>query len=257
LEEQVETYLAFIQQTHPAQLTLRALDAGGDKPLVFLPHPAEDNPFLGMRGVRLLINEPTILRTQYRALQIAVRDHGGAISARFMLPMIATVEELLTVRRLIDELNNDLPAIPLGVMIEVPSAALLAHELARYADFFSIGTNDLAQYTLATDRGHRTIGSLADPLHPAVLRLISMTCRAAETCHIPVSLCGEIAGDPAATPLLVGLGVRELSAPVRSVALVKAAVRRHSSADCVELAQRALGSVDAESVRRLLASSRT
>lgn len=264
LEEQVETYGRFMRQLReregqPMQLTVRALDAGGDKPLRFFPHPPEENPFLGLRGVRLLIDEPEILRTQYRALQIAVRDHGGAqwgapaLEVRFLLPMVTTVEEVRFVRLLLANLHEgDMPRIKLGVMVEVPSAALITQQLTPYADFFSIGTNDLAQYTLASDRTHRTVGVLADPLHPAVLRLIEMTCRGARAARKPVSLCGELAGDQSATRLLLGLGVQELSAPVPAVALVKAAVRRATLEECTVLAQEALTCPDAAAVRVLL-----
>jgi phosphocarrier protein FPr len=264
LEEQVETYGRFMRQlrehdAQPMQLTVRALDAGGDKPLRFFPHPPEENPFLGLRGVRLLIDEPEILRTQYRALQIAMHDHGSAtwgaagLEVRFMLPMVTTVEEVRFVRLLLANLHEgDMPRIKLGVMVEVPSAALITQQLTPYADFFSIGTNDLAQYTLASDRTHRTVGVLADPLHPAVLRLIEMTCRGARTARKPVSLCGEVAGDPSAARLLLGLGVQELSVPVPAVALVKAAVRRATLEECTVLAQEALTCPDAAAVRVLL-----
>lgn len=264
LDEQVETYGLFIRQLREyegrtMQLTVRALDAGGDKPLRFFPHPREENPFLGLRGVRLLLDEPEILRTQYRALQIAVRDHGSArwgvpaLDVRFLLPMVTTVEEVRFVRLLLANLHEgDLPRIKLGVMVEVPSAALITAQLAPYTDFFSIGTNDLAQYTLASDRTHRSVGVLADALHPAVLRLIEITCRGARAAHKPVSLCGELAGDPSATRLLLGLGVQELSVPVPAVALIKAAVRRTNLDECTALAQEALTCPDAATVRVLL-----
>ncbi len=264
LDEQVETYGRFMRQLRECegrtmQLTVRALDAGGDKPLRFFPHPLEENPFLGLRGVRLLLDEPEILRTQYRALQIAVRDHGSVawgeppLDVRFLLPMVTTVEEVRFVRLLLANLHEgDLPRIKLGVMVEVPSAALITAQLCPYADFFSIGTNDLAQYTLASDRTHRSVGVLADALHPAVLRLVEMTCRAARAAHKPVSLCGELAGEPHATRLLLGLGVQELSAPVPAVALVKAAARRANLEECTLLAQEALTCPDAATVRVLL-----
>jgi phosphocarrier protein FPr len=252
LEEQIETYSRFIHQVDGRQLTVRALDAGGDKPVQYFPHPRENNPFLGLRGVRLLISQPDILRTQYRALQLSVRQTPGCGEARFMLPMITTVEEVRAVRAILNELDRDLPPLKLGVMIEVPSAALVASHLTVLVDFFSIGTNDLAQYTLASDRTHRTVGALADPLHPSVLRLIEMTCAAGRRGGIPVSLCGELAGDMRATPLLLGLGLNELSAPLPAVALVKAAVRRSQLERCQVLAQAALGCDSADSVRSLL-----
>jgi phosphocarrier protein FPr len=255
LEEQAEAYACFLRQVEPGQLTVRALDAGGDKPVRFYPHPHEQNPFLGLRGIRLLNDAPDLLRTQYRALQQAVqveRAAGAAVKARFLLPMVTTLEELQRARALLADLNEMLPPLKLGVMVEVPSAALIAHALAAHADFLSIGTNDLAQYTIASDRTHRTVGALADPLHPAVLHLIAQTCAAAEAAGVPVSLCGELAGNAAAAPLLLGLGVRELSAPLPAVPLVKEAIRRTTLAEARALAGRALACADAASVRALL-----
>ncbi len=255
LAEQTDAYVCFLRQVEPGQLTVRALDAGGDKPVRFYAHPREDNPFLGLRGIRLLIETPELLRTQYHALQQAVqtvRAAGVAVEARFLLPMVTTLEELQVARGLLAGLDQTLPPLPLGVMVEVPSAALIARALAAHADFLSIGTNDLAQYTLASDRTHRSVGALADPLHPAVLQLIAQTCAAAETAGVPVSLCGELAGNIAAAPLLLGLGVQELSMPLPAVALVKEAVRRTTMDEARALAERALACADAASVRALL-----
>ncbi len=251
LEEQVQTYAGFLAQVS-SQLTVRALDAGGDKPVHYLTHQVEDNPFLGLRGIRLLIEEPDILLTQYRALQTAAAASND-VEARFMLPMISTVEEVVTVRRLLSELPSDLPPLCLGIMIEVPSAALIAQTLAPLVDFFSIGTNDLSQYVLASDRTNSTVARMADPLHPAVLRLIQMTCDAARTYNKPVSLCGEISGDPIAVPLLLGLGVTELSAPLPAVPLIKETIRTLDLDDCRRLARQALACPSGERVRDLLA----
>lgn len=253
LEEQVDTYSCFMRQVGGSQLTVRALDAGGDKPVDYFMHPREGNPFLGLRGVRLLISQPDILRTQYRALQITAQSAPAGLEVRFMLPMISTVEEVRVVHALLEEMHRDLPRLKTGVMIEVPSAALIANRLAPRVDFFSIGTNDLAQYTLASDRTHYTVGALADPLHPSVLKLIEMTCVAGQAAGIPVSLCGELAGDVTATPLLLGLGLHEFSAPLPAVSLVKAAVRRCMLNECRGLAQQALASDDADAVRAILA----
>ncbi|MGL4649588.1 MAG: putative PEP-binding protein, partial [Caldilineaceae bacterium] len=252
LDEQVEVYIRCSRALGPRQLTVRALDAGGDKPLDFFPHPREQNPFLGLRGIRLLINAPEILRTQYQALQVAARDTRAGRNVRLMLPMISTVEELRAVRLLLDDLVREGPDLPIGIMVEVPSAALIAAQLAHDADFFSIGTNDLAQYTLASDRTDPNVGAMADPLHPSVLRLIAMTCQAARAAGLPVSLCGEIGGHTPAVKLLLGLGVQEISAPLPAVALVKAAVRRNRLADCRLLAERALSATDAAAVRDLI-----
>jgi phosphoenolpyruvate-protein kinase (PTS system EI component) len=250
-DEQTATYAEFITQVDQ-QLTVRALDAGGDKPVAFIAHHREDNPFLGLRGVRLLVETPELLRAQFCALQAAARRAPPELDVRFMLPMISTVEEVLAVRAILGGALDDLPHIKLGIMIEVPSAALIAHSLAPHVDFFSIGTNDLAQYVLASDRTNSTVAKLADPLHPAVLRLIQMTCAAAAAHAKPVSLCGEVGGDPAAVPLLLGLGVRELSAPLPAVALVKETVRHNDLAACRRLAEQALACNSAAEVRALL-----
>jgi phosphocarrier protein FPr len=183
-----------------------------------------------------------------------------------MLPMISTAEEIFAVRRILngidDESNdehsqftrNELPHLKLGIMIEVPSAALIAASLAPHVDFFSIGTNDLAQYVFASDRTNSTVAKLADPLHPAVLHLIHMTCKAAQAAGRPVSLCGEIAGDPLAAPLLLGLGVNELSVPLLAVPTIKDTIRGVEIARCRELAAGALACGSATEVRGLLAA---
>lgn len=266
VEEQAAIYAEFARQVR-GPLVVRALDAGGDKPVRYIEQAAEENPFLGLRGIRLLIERPDLLRAQYRALQLAaqqVAQHTAQHTAqpetetsdlRFLLPMISTVEELGIVRELLQAENEQLPPLPIGIMIEVPSAALTAGVLAAQVDFLSIGTNDLAQYTLAVDRTNSAVARLADPLHPSVLRLIQMTCDAARLHNKPVAVCGEIAGDPAATPLLLGLGVTQLSAPLPDVAQIKEAVRSQTLASCVELAEAALACGNAAQVRALCADS--
>nr|WP_298135788.1 phosphoenolpyruvate--protein phosphotransferase [uncultured Pseudomonas sp.] len=231
-------------------LVVRTLDVGGDKPLPYWPMPAEDNPFLGVRGIRLTLQHPQLLETQLRALLAAADGR----PLRIMFPMVGNIEEWRAARDMALRLREEIPVadLQLGIMVEVPSAALLAPVLAREVDFFSIGTNDLTQYTLAIDRGHPTLSAQADGLHPAVLRLIGMTVEAAHAHGKWVGVCGELAGDPLAVPLLVGLGVDELSVSARSIALVKARVReldwRHSQA----LAQRALTLESAAAVRGLI-----
>jgi phosphocarrier protein FPr len=270
-EEQQATYAQFITQVNH-QITVRALDAGGDKPVNYVVHPHEDNPFLGLRGVRLLIAKPELLRDQYRGLQAAAAHSHEPVDVRFLLPMISTAEEILTVRSILeatsDQANgngdhdgdnnsdNDLPDLKLGIMIEVPSAALIAAALAPLVDFFSIGTNDLAQYVFASDRTNSTVAKIADPLHPAVLHLIHLTCTAAHAAGKPVSLCGEVAGDSLATPLLLGLGVKELSVPLLAVPTIKEVVRGLELAHCRQLAMAALACGSAAEVRALLVADR-
>jgi phosphocarrier protein FPr len=215
--------------------------------------PAETNPFLGVRGIRLSLQRPDMLETQLRAGLSAAAGR----PLRIMFPMVCGVEGWRVARDMALRLREEIPLddLQLGIMVEVPSAALLAPVLAREVDFFSIGTNDLTQYTLAIDRDHPTLSAQADGLHPAVLRLIGMTVEAAHAHGKWVGVCGELAGDMLAVPLLVGLGVDELSVSARSIALVKARVReldyRHSQA----LAQQALGLESAAAVRALMEES--
>jgi len=228
-------------------LVVRTLDVGGDKPLPYWPMPAEENPFLGVRGIRLSLQRPDLLETQLRALLAAAAGR----PLRIMFPMVGGVEEWRLARDMALRLREASPLadLQLGIMVEVPSAALLAPVLAREVDFFSIGTNDLTQYTLAIDRGHPTLSAQADGLHPSVLRLIGMTVEAAHAHGKWVGVCGELAADALAVPVLVGLGVDELSVSARSIGLVKARVRELDFSACQGLAQRALGLESAAAVR--------
>jgi phosphoenolpyruvate-protein kinase (PTS system EI component) len=210
--------------------------------------------------------KPELLRVQYRALQAAAHQSQEPVEVRFLLPMISTAEEVLRVREILESMGDQapgeangqegdvLPHLKLGIMIEVPSAALIASALAPLVDFFSIGTNDLAQYVFASDRTNSDVANLADPLHPAVLQLIHLTCTAAQAAGKPVSLCGEIAGDPLAAPLLLGLGVNELSVPLLAVPAIKAVVRTMEMAHARQLAGAALACSSAIEVRSLLAA---
>ena len=221
------------------------------------PHsaqPAEVNPFLGVRGLRLGLAYPDLLLTQLRALLRVAADH----PLRLMFPMVTTIDELTAARALLDRARTETgvdAAIEIGAMVEVPAAALAAPMLASQADFFSIGTNDLTQYTLAADRGNERVAALNDPLHPAVLRLIAATVEGARTRDRWVGVCGELAGDELATPLLLGLGVRELSMAGPAIALVKDAVRSTAIEAARALATRALACATAAQVRELLTSS--
>jgi phosphocarrier protein FPr len=226
---------------------IRTLDVGGDKPLPYLPLPAEANPFLGVRGLRLCLERPDLLREQFRAIL-------GAASVghlRIMLPMVADLDELRAARRLLAEVTAEMsgPALEVGIMVEVPSAAILADVFAPEVDFMSIGSNDLTQYTLAMDRGHPTLAARADGLHPAVLRLIEMTARAAHAHGKWVGLCGELGADPVAVPILVGLGIDELSVNVPAIPAVKARIRALSFEQAREVAARALRCATAHEVR--------
>jgi len=231
-------------------LVVRTLDVGGDKPLPYWPIAKEENPFLGVRGIRLTLQRPDVMESQLRALLRAADNR----PLRIMFPMVGSVEEWRQARDMTERLRLEIPVadLQLGIMIEVPSAALLAPVLAKEVDFFSVGTNDLTQYTLAIDRGHPTLSAQADGLHPAVLQLIDITVRAAHAHGKWVGICGELAADPLAVPLLVGLGVDELSVSARSIAEVKAGVRELTLEHATSLAQTALGLGSAADVRALV-----
>jgi multiphosphoryl transfer protein len=250
-DEQFLMYRGIVQALGPERpIIIRTLDVGGDKPLAYLPLPREDNPFLGMRGLRVGLDRPDVLRTQLRAILRA--SEAGAV--RVMFPMVATLAELRDARAMLDEAVGELGVapIPVGVMVEVPSAALQASAFAREVDFFSIGSNDLTQYTLAMDRGHPKLAARVDALHPAVLRLIDLTVRGAHDRGKWVGVCGGMAGEAQAVPILVGLGVDELSVNVPAVASVKAQVRALSFEACRDLAARALDADTAANVRAMM-----
>lgn len=250
-QEQEAAYRATAEALDGRPMLIRTLDVGADKPLPYLMQPAEANPFLGIRGIRLGLQRPDLLGSQLRAICRVATDH----RVRVMFPMVADIRELRAARAILAQMDGS-GAMEVGVMIEVPSAALLAERLAPEVDFFSIGTNDLTQYTLAADRGNDRVGALADALHPAVLRLIALTAEAAESHGRWVGVCGELAGDPEATPLLLGLGVKELSMSAPAIPLVKQAVRRTDLPDARALAARALSCATAPEVHALLADAR-
>lgn len=230
-------------------LVVRTLDVGGDKPLPYLPIAEEENPFLGLRGIRLTLRQPELLRQQLIALLKAADDR----PLRIMFPMIGRVEEWRAAKAILDEVKAAHPCanLQVGIMIEVPSAALLAPILAQEVDFFSIGTNDLTQYTLAIDRGHPILSAEADGLHPSILQLIDHTVKAAHKHGKWVGICGELAADPKAVPILMGLGIDELSMSPNSIPLVKAQIRTLNYSQAQALAKRALECESATAVRQL------
>ena len=246
--EQEAAYRTAAEALAGRPLLVRTLDAGADKPVPALGQEPEANPFLGVRGIRLGLDRPDLLLGQLRAVLRVAEDH----PVRVMFPMVATAWELGKAREALDrareETGVDAP-MEVGIMVEVPAAALTAASLAAGAEFFSIGTNDLTQYTLAADRGNERVASLNDPLHPAVLRLIAETVRGATTRGRWVGVCGELAADDRATALLLGLGVRELSMAAVAIATVKEAVRSTSLEHAQDLAARALASGSAGEVR--------
>jgi phosphoenolpyruvate-protein phosphotransferase len=248
-DEQAEAYTTMTRALNGLPLIIRTLDIGGDKEVPYLSMPAEENPFLGERGIRLCLARPELFRTQLRAIFRAAAT--GPV--RVMYPMISTLEELAKAKALTEEVRKQMGAEPveIGIMIEVPSAVIMAPELAREVNFLSIGTNDLTQYVLAMDRLHPVLAKQADGLHPAVLRMIDRTVSAARAAGKWVGACGGVAGDPKGVTILVGLGVSELSVSIPSIAAVKAQIRGLTMDKARALAQRALSCRNAGEVRAL------
>ncbi len=248
-DEQAAAYTAMTKALGGLPIIIRTLDIGGDKDVPYLAQPHEANPFLGERGIRLCLARPELFRTQLRAIFRAAAT--GPV--RIMYPMISLIEELAAARAITEDVRRELnaPPVEIGIMVEVPSAALMADQFAPEVDFFSIGSNDLTQYVLAMDRLHPILAKQADGLHPAVLRAIDQTVRAAKAAGKWVGVCGGIAGDPRGVVVLLGLGVSELSVSIPSIAAVKAQVRGLSLAHAQQLAQRALQCRTAAEVRAL------
>ena len=253
-DEQVEAYRAVATALGGRRLILRTLDAGADKPVPYLAQAAEENPFLGRRGLRLGLANPALLSVQLRAaLRVAAEGHRLAL----IFPMVATVAEFRAARAhvaaVVAELGAEAVRVPenleVGAMVEVPSAAITSAVLATEAAFLSVGTNDLTQYAMAAERGNPAVADLGDPAHPAVLRLIAMTCEGARAHGRWVGVCGEAAADPDLVPILVGLGVRELSVAAPRIAEVKEIVRTLDTAEAARLSLDALSQPDAASVR--------
>lgn len=258
-DEQVAALRAIFGVFAGCPVVVRLLDAGGDKPIPYLAMAAEANPYLGVRGLRLLLARPEVLDAQLRAVLIAGHGH----DVRIMLPMVTEADELARTRAALERVHAALAAagtphawpVPLGIMVEVPASALTAARLAAHADFFSIGTNDLTQYTLAAERGHPGLGRFADAAHPAVLRLIAEVVAAGAAADRPVSVCGEAAADPQVARLLVGLGVRTLSMGAASLAGVAQALDGASVPALAAAARAALAAETAEAARATVAEA--
>jgi phosphoenolpyruvate-protein phosphotransferase len=248
-DEQFEAYRDMVQALHGRPLIIRTLDIGGDKEVPYLNLPKEDNSFLGIRGIRFCLARPDLFIPQLHALYRAAAY--GPL--HIMFPMIATLEDWRQARDSAERVRQELnaPYVPLGIMIEVPSAAILADQFAQEVDFFSIGTNDLTQYTLAMDRLHPQLAKQADGLHPAVLRMVESTVQAARKAGKWVGVCGGLAGDPKGAVILTGLGVSELSVGIPSIATIKAHLRGFSLTEMQRIAQQALQCRTAAEVRSL------
>lgn len=242
-EEQFRKYKALLLAAENKAVTLRTLDIGADKTLSYYPMPREDNPALGLRALRLCLKDGDLFRTQLRA---ALRSSVYG-QLQLMFPMVGGVEDFLAAKAVVDEVKEELRQeaipfredLPLGIMIEIPSAALMADALAAHADFASIGTNDLSQYTLAADRMNPEVALYCRPLHPAVFRLIRMAVNAFQSAGKPISVCGEMGGDPLSACVLAGLGMRKLSMSLSRIPEVKMTLAQHTLPELESLAHAA------------------
>lgn len=258
-EEQTAVYRQIFSLMGDRPVVVRTLDIGGDKPVDYLDLQLETNPFLGWRAIRMMREKPELLLDQFRALISAASKE---TDLRIMIPMVSSIEEVLSARHLFDQARSAVQKAGLlqvekcqfGIMVEVPSAALIAEHLADYVDFFSIGTNDLTQYALAVDRTNERVAYLASPFHPAVLHLIAQTITKAHQKGRWVGLCGEMAGDPQAAPLLLGLGLDEFSMAPASIPGVKALIRQLTLEGCQEMATKAIMLPSTGAVKDYLAS---
>ena len=255
-DQQAEMYLKMAQASKPHHLIIRTLDVGGDKKRAHLGIEQEVNPFLGFRGIRYSLGRPDIFRTQLRAICRASCEG----NVRMMFPMVCDLSELKAAKVLLAEVQEELrqqnipqaQKLEIGIMIEVPSAALTADILAKHVDFFSVGSNDLIQYTLAVDRGNENVGAIYQPAHPAVLRLLQTVVEAAHRNNIWVGVCGEMASDVAMMPALIGLGIDELSAGATSIPRIKRAIQALNYEEARQLVARCVLNESAEENQREL-----
>jgi len=258
-EEQFLIYKSIVEKMSPKPVTIRTLDIGGDKFLPYIKISPEQNPFLGLRAIRLSLSNVNIFKNQLRAILRA----SAFGKVKLMFPMISTIEEFIASKNIVYEVMDDLKRkkiafdenINIGIMVEVPSAVIMADELAKISDFFSIGTNDLIQYTLAVDRGNEAVVSYYNPLNPAILRLIKKTVESAHKNFKSVSVCGEMAGEPHLAFLLLGLGVDELSVSPASILQVKKVIRNVNFKDAFQVAETILKMEKAEEIKDLLYKS--
>jgi phosphoenolpyruvate-protein phosphotransferase (PTS system enzyme I) len=260
-EEQYEFLARAAERFHPRTVVFRLLDLGGDKVLPYFPLPPSRNPSLAQRGVRLLLRHLDMLKPQLRAFLRVSAAHPVSI----LLPVVAGLEEVREAREVVRQVQGELAAagtpfrrdIPIGAMIEIPSAANMARTLAREVDFLSLGTNDLVQYVLAADREDESVAGYYQPLHPGVLRLVHSVAEAAESAGCELTICGEMAGDPAHAELLVGLGLRRFSVAPGEMLEVKEAIRAMRLDDARDLARAALELGTVAEIEALLEARRT
>ncbi|CAM3830242.1 phosphoenolpyruvate--protein phosphotransferase [Parendozoicomonas haliclonae] len=257
VEQQVTEYGQALSLLQGRPFVVRTLDVGGDKPLPYLPMETEENPFLGIRGARLSRLYPDMLKRQLEALiksgLAADKDENNKPNLKIMFPMICDIHEWRELKQMTADVVNDHTGLSfeLGMMVEIPSAALMSDIFAPELDFFSVGTNDLTQYTMAIDRGHPTLSAMADPIHPSILRQIKMTVDSADSHNGWVGVCGELAADPVGSIILAGLGVKELSMSVKAIPLTKSRLREVSMKQAQAMAEAALYAESAQAVRAL------
>jgi len=257
-EEQFDAYSRVLKHNAPNPVTIRTLDVGGDKIASQLNVSNETNPALGLRAIRLCLSRRDLFKTQLRAI-LRASTYGNC---RLLIPMISCLTEIQSTKQVLEEVRRELfeegkpydSAMQLGILVEVPSAVAIADVLAKEVDFFSIGTNDLIQYSLAIDRVNEHVNYLYDTLHPAVLRLIRQIVNAAQARGIHVSMCGEMAGDPVNIPILLGLGIDELSMHALAIPMVKKLIRSISMEECREMTARAFEMSDAREIHTFLES---
>ncbi|MCR4432011.1 MAG: phosphoenolpyruvate--protein phosphotransferase [Tepidanaerobacteraceae bacterium] len=255
-EEQFAAYKQVAEAMAPRPIIIRTLDIGGDKKLPYLDMPDEMNPFLGWRAIRMCLDRPDILKTQLRAI-LRASFYGNV---KIMYPMICRAEEIIKANSILEEAKKELKAegipfddnLEVGIMVEIPSAAVIADILAKEVDFFSIGTNDLIQYTLAVDRMNEHISNLYEPLHPAVLRLVKNVIDASHSAGKWTGMCGEMAGDVTATPILLGLGLDEFSMSASSIPQVKKIIRSLTFDEAKQIAEKALKMEKPQEIRKMM-----
>lgn len=255
-DEQTEAYREVIKAASPNYVTIRTLDVGGDKQIKYLNMQKEENPFLGERGIRLMLNNPDVFKTQIRAILIAAADE----KVKIMLPMITSLDEIRAAKKIIAEVQAELESgkiayckEPLvGIMIETPASAIMADVFAKHADFFSIGTNDLVQYIMAADRGNYQVENLYNPYHPAVIYILNNIIRAGRDANIEVSVCGDLAANTDFTELLLGMGLKKFSVPQPMASRIKYKISGISLDEARELKYRALAAEDETEVKNIL-----
>ncbi len=259
-EEQFNIYRETLEKMNPKEVTIRAIDIGGDKKPLYVEYPEEKNPFLGWRGIRFALSNVNMLKTQIKAIYRA-SVYGNC---RLMFPMINDTDEIEEIRKIIGEVKEELDSsgvkyreIPIGIMVETPSSVILLDRISEYIDFISVGTNDLIQYTLAIDRGNMLVASDFDPSHPAILRSLKLIAEISKKANLDLSICGEMAGDPLYTLLLIGLGYRKLSMSIMNIPLINNIICSSTIEEAVKISEHALSLVSKKEIHRFLTEEMT